>query len=323
MGSSIDQIQPGSVEFILEGDEQALWRSGIMTQGDEAIDIEVDITDIEVLTFNVTDGGDGNSGDVANWCEAYITYSDEVPRLVPEGYSSSMDKGLALNEVISSRLSELPEYTEPTVSEDWLISKPGIKAEVFRKGNKDIVLSNGLAGRTFRILPNVATTSLKNLVTQEEYIRSLEPEANLLLDSVEFPIGGLSGQVEKGFLRSEWIDNFHSTPGSFQVVDFKVTEITERINWRKKRWLPSTQWHQSGKELTFYFEAPPGKFSGVRVEVHYELYDGIPLFSKWLVVISDSSRHTINHFTGEIIAHHEAESHVDNPEIWRKPNLYV
>ena len=58
------------------------------------------------------------------------------------------------------------------LEKDWLVSKSELKARVFRneKAN-ELILSNGIISRTFRIAPNAATTSLKILANQQEFVR--------------------------------------------------------------------------------------------------------------------------------------------------------
>lgn len=63
---------------------------------------------------------------------------------------------------------------------------------------------------------------------------------------------------------------------------------------------------------------------GVSVEVHYELYDGIPLISKWLVVRNRTGQPVrLNTFMCEVLAAVEAESVVDDTPSWQLPNLMV
>ena len=69
-------------------------------------------------------------------------------------------------------------------------------------------------------------------------------------------------------------------------------------------------------------EAAAGK--GVTVEVHYELYDGIPLLSKWIVVRNETDKPVrLNSFICEILAAVEPESIVDDSPTWQLPNLMV
>lgn len=63
---------------------------------------------------------------------------------------------------------------------------------------------------------------------------------------------------------------------------------------------------------------------GVTVEVHYELFDGIPLLSKWLVVRNGGEKPIrINSFTSEILATVEVESNVDPTPNWEPSPLHI
>lgn len=62
----------------------------------------------------------------------------------------------------------------------------------------------------------------------------------------------------------------------------------------------------------------------VQVEVHYELYDGIPLLSKWVVIRNGTAKAIrLNTFEAEILAVTEAESSVGLSPAWRLPKLHV
>jgi len=62
----------------------------------------------------------------------------------------------------------------------------------------------------------------------------------------------------------------------------------------------------------------------ISVNVHYELYDGLPVFSKWITVDNNSKKPvTLNAFTSEILAVTEPESTVDSREQWMLPNLTI
>ncbi|SHN33025.1 hypothetical protein SAMN04488057_12114 [Cyclobacterium lianum] len=64
--------------------------------------------------------------------------------------------------------------------------------------------------------------------------------------------------------------------------------------------------------------------SDLSVDVHYELYDGLPVFSKWITIKNHSDRPvTINSFTSEILAVTEPESTVDSREQWMLPNITI
>ena len=60
------------------------------------------------------------------------------------------------------------------------------------------------------------------------------------------------------------------------------------------------------------------------VEVHYELYDGIPLFSKWLVVRNTGKKTVrVNRFTAEELRLAEVETATNFAPTHEYPNIYV
>ena len=64
--------------------------------------------------------------------------------------------------------------------------------------------------------------------------------------------------------------------------------------------------------------------SNVWVDVHYEIYDGIPLLSKWIVVRNTSAVNVqLNTFVAETLSLTEAESSVEPNPRWELPGLHV
>lgn len=59
-----------AVEFIVSGDGKKLWSSGVMRLGDKARRCSVSVSGIQQLELIVTDGGNGNYYDHANWADA-------------------------------------------------------------------------------------------------------------------------------------------------------------------------------------------------------------------------------------------------------------
>jgi alpha-galactosidase len=68
----------GSLEFIISGDGKVLWQSGVMTGGQPARPVDVDLTGVKILGLRVTDGGDGSSNDHADWADAKIIMADDA-----------------------------------------------------------------------------------------------------------------------------------------------------------------------------------------------------------------------------------------------------
>ncbi|MBK7030828.1 MAG: alpha-galactosidase [Bacteroidales bacterium] len=206
---------------------------------------------------------------------------------------------------------------------DWLL-KPGVfKAGVFKgKTNNDLVISNGLVERHFRLSPNVACYSFKNLVNGEEMLRALKPEASLVIDGKDFNIGGLQGQFEYGYIETEWLDLFKVGASDFTFDGFLIKPISARFEWAPKRWIAAHNWPPRGIEVIFHYSS--SLYPGIKPEVHYEIYEGLPLISKWLEVKNESSSSiTIQSFHNENLAVVEPVAHTETIGYWDKPNMLV
>ncbi len=66
----------GSVEFIVSGDGRVLWKSGVIKGGKPVTPVDVNVTGIRTLGLRVTDAGDGESHDHADWADAKIVMAD-------------------------------------------------------------------------------------------------------------------------------------------------------------------------------------------------------------------------------------------------------
>jgi hypothetical protein len=66
-------ISQGTVDFQVVGDGRPLFDSGIVTWQTPAKPVQVDIGTVQVLDLVVTDGGDGNGNDHADWADPKVT----------------------------------------------------------------------------------------------------------------------------------------------------------------------------------------------------------------------------------------------------------
>ena len=199
---------------------------------------------------------------------------------------------------------------------DWLIDPAPFRAVISSNANS-LVLENGLVRRVIRLAPNAATVAYDNLMTGETIIRSVRPEARVELDGVKYDVGGLTGQPVHNYLDAAWVDKLQAEPGAFRFTGFKAGKTEARFPWKKRtEWMPQDlPWPPPGVSLTLEFAHARGCAPGkdVTVEVHYELYDGIPLMSKWIVVRNGTDKPVrLNSFVSEILAAVEAESIVDD-----------
>ncbi|HEY6226921.1 MAG TPA: alpha-galactosidase [Verrucomicrobiae bacterium] len=226
-----------------------------------------------------------------------------------------------------------PEYAR-TPEADWLITPSKRRAEIFRSADApEIVMNNGFISRAWRIAPNAACVTFDNLMTDQTVIRGVKPEAVIEIDNVKYSVGGLSGQRNYAYLRTEWLDTMTNDTRTFQFTGFEIGAPQKRLEWKRKSYSSDAPWPPPGVALTLNFSAPLAPSSAtnnvdsvrdVSVSVHYEMYDGIPLLSKWITISNAGPRAiTLNTFTSEILAAVEYESVVDKRERWEYPNIHV
>jgi hypothetical protein len=191
---------------------------------------------------------------------------------------------------------------------DWLVDGSSYKARVHEAGAQ-IVLENGLVRRTFTLQPGVATVALDNLMTGQSELRSVRPEARVTLNGTDYPVGGLTGQPIHNYLLPQWLDTMTPEPNSLTCFAHEPGTPEARFAWaRRGAWAagPSPAWPPPGVRLTFRYSraaAPPDGPRDVIVEVHYELYDGVPVMSKWISIVNDSPDPiTLDAFTAETLA---------------------
>jgi alpha-galactosidase len=68
----VNHSPASSLEFIVIGDGKELWKSGVMHADNAAKECAVDLSGVKMLTLKVSDAGDGNDYDHADWVDAKI-----------------------------------------------------------------------------------------------------------------------------------------------------------------------------------------------------------------------------------------------------------
>jgi hypothetical protein len=215
--------------------------------------------------------------------------------------------------------------TEMGESEDWLLSKGRYPAEIKIQNNAiDLVMTNGLIERSFRLSPNAATVGFSNLMTGESILRGVKPEAVLKIDGQTHSVGGLVGQVEYAYLLPEWLDSLKTEEEAFQFVKYSIGETKKRFPWNRKRYSADLPCPPPGVSLSLDFRSNLVELRDVVVSVHYEMYDDIPLLSKWITVMNGMEESIqLDSFTSEILAVVEAEVAVEENRQWSRPNMHV
>ncbi len=143
----------------------------------------------------------------------------------------------------------------PAGRTDWLIEPTGKEVTVRERAEgREIVLSNGLISRRFRLYPNAATVGYENLMTGESMLRGVKCEALVELDGIRFDVGGLKGQPNYAYLLAEWIEQLQADPRAFEFAGYKVGPTKERFAWKRVRHSAPMPWPPPGKSLTLSFK---------------------------------------------------------------------
>jgi hypothetical protein len=165
---------------------------------------------------------------------------------------------------------------------DWLIKPIETKASIFIK-NKQLILDNGLVRRVFLLEPNASCISYTNLSSGQELLRSIEPEARLVFNGQSYNVGGLSGQKEKAYLKMDVENNLQKKDSDFVFTNYSISDIKPFIQWKANTWLTNPN-QAKGKSVILHFISNLPALKNIMVQVHYELYDGLPLITKWVSV---------------------------------------
>jgi hypothetical protein len=205
-------------------------------------------------------------------------------------------------------------HPAPAANADWLIDPALFTARVSPSSDaRELEIANGLVRRVIQLSPAAATVAFDNLMTSASLLRSTRPEAVIELNEKTWNVGGLTGQPIHNYLNPEWLERMEPDPRAFRLSDFRIGRTEPRFAWQKHTtWLSRDYpWPPPGAGVTLRFQ-PPSNCPPIIVEVHYEIYDGLPLIAKWLTLTNESnSPITLNSLIVEQLAGVEPESIVD------------
>jgi hypothetical protein len=161
-----------------------------------------------------------------------------------------------------------------------------VKVEV-DDDRKQLILGNGLVHRTWRLAANAACTSFTRVDVGTEFLRAVKPEAVITVDGQHYDVGGLREQPDLNYLNPAWLEQMTAGPNAFRFVGHTEGDPVARYPWTPRFGAETVPWPPKGRRLTLRFR-PPGTakpaHQGLTVEVVYEMYDGLPVVSKWLTV---------------------------------------
>lgn len=207
--------------------------------------------------------------------------------------------------------------------EDWLVDNRNRSAEILEQGDGEVVLTNGLVRREFVSGPNWACYDFTNLMNSSQLLRTVMPEARVTLNGKEYPVGGLEGQKERAYFRKEWLADMHAPDHHFQFDGYEIGSVEPPFDWKAQFWTTSEE-YATGKRLSIRFSHPD--FPKLKLQLHYEIFDNLPLISKYLTLENGMDRAVyIDQVVHEILATVEEESAVvgSTDKMKKSHQLYV
>lgn len=208
-------------------------------------------------------------------------------------------------------------------TEDWLVDGKSRPAQIIKTSPKEIQLQNGLVQRTFFLSPSPACYDFKNLMTGEQLLRSIMPEARITINGKLYELGAKSTATEKGYFRKEWLSGVKTPTDNFQFQDYIISEIKPHFPSKTQFWTGSKN-NNSGKKISFKYTHPD--LADIEVQIHYEIYDNLPLIVKYLSLENKGNKSIyIDQVVHEILATVEEESAVvGETKVMKKPHqLYI
>ena len=215
-----------------------------------------------------------------------------------------------------------PVFSQKTDG-DWLVDGKSRSAEIVQLNPTEIQLRNGLIQRTFFLSPSPVCYDFTNLMTGAQLLRTVMPEARVTLNGKTYEIGAKLDFKEKGYFKKEWLGLLKPEEGSFAYQGYTLSKITPHFPTKNQFWTGQKE-QASGQKITFSYTHP--EFPGLQLQVHYEIYDNLPLIGKYLTLENqgNSSIH-IDQVVNEILGTVEEESAVVGAtKDMKKPHqLYV
>ena len=166
-----------------------------------------------------------------------------------------------------------------------------MKTTLTKTNHGSLVLSNGLIAREFVTSPDFSTIDFYSFVKESSLLRAINPEAVIGVNGVRYDVGGLRTSIPRAYLnRTDLAANATVDSGSFHFDSYETSTPEAPFPYTPARGAPKDiVWPPKGVTLKVYFRAPPEApqaCQSLKVAVVYEMYDGLPLLSKWVEVQS-------------------------------------
>ena len=178
---------------------------------------------------------------------------------------------------------------------DWLITKINVQSKLRTLPNGNIELTNGLISRQFSLQPGFATVDLYSYAKKSSLIRAIQPEAIVIIDGVHYNVGGFQANMSRSYLNRSMLETVSKAdPNAFEYVSYETKPIQAKFPYKPARGAPkSIEWPPKGLHLLVHFKPPSSlqKNLNLKITINYEIYDNVPIVSKWVSIKSLSKKH--------------------------------
>ncbi len=168
---------------------------------------------------------------------------------------------MALSVHAVSQVTSLDKYKAIDTEKDWLIDGSPYKAGIYRSDDdKNIILSNGLIRRVFRVSGNCGAVGFDNLMTGESILRALSPEAEIVLSGTNYKVGGFSEVpwANRAYLTPERIAALKGDEEAMQFIGFETGPIEKRFDYKPVGNNSDYNWPPKGVHLRLDYKLPKG-----------------------------------------------------------------
>lgn len=184
---------------------------------------------------------------------------------------------------------------------DWLNGEVNIPSTIEKQDNT-VTISNGIVERTFDVTKNFMTTGYNNLYTGLDLLEKGSLGADMEIVLNDHYTDGDDGEVRYQIGGEE---------SDFAYLGYTTEENTEEIfHWEydprmSDPTMKDMPWPAKGKALIVNYGAKDTveeRYRGVKLQVRYEIYDGIPVISKYVKVINEGGEKiVVQHLRSEIL----------------------
>ena len=298
----VNEISPAEGQMISASGRLEIVYNMAVTLGSE----QVSIQDSEGNTISADMAVEDTSNDIEGTETLVITPEEKLESNA--AYTYTIPAGAVVNEKGVNNLASSYTYTAATDlqgdaaqsgMEYWVIEgKADLRSSITEENGK-VVMQNGLVKRTFDLDQNFLTVGYENLYTGISMLDEEQLQADVRIT--------LNEKYEDGESDTDYpcyVGGADDSLPVFQYAGYTVENSTQApYHWEyDERMSPpsmkDTKWPAEGKALVVDFEAPDDiapQYAGVKVQVRYEIYDGIPVISKVVNVTNEGADDVIVH----------------------------